>query len=483
MANVQLLTSWALLTGITIEPGVAVRSTGDTGLGVVYDGPGIAATDGEPSPFITVPADMIINSENIQRMARSQPRLAALLATAIDAYEPMPGEDAAAESRPLLDREIICRFLVYSMHDFKADKHQHEQQGNIFRQFLAFYPREGVLTPTTWTEPERLLLAATSIFRAVDAKRNKLESEFLAFEKVFSRVYPGESMTLHEYLLADFYISSRAMEMPSSTDRKVGLVPLVDFANHRAHVETNCKYEYLADGSIALVSVGRAVAAGDELVISYGDDKGAGEMLFSYGFVPAIETDDGFVADGALKLRIVPELEEDRAKEYLLGKPAVLEIRQDGASRTVEWTCDYLWLAIVGRRDGLELELVELVTGEDELRLSYNGRVVDTRAERWLDGLKQQMHDRTDTVADRTIGMWPVYYVRACVRVLELIEHTLEVPRVESDECRPAVVAVAEQCIAIETKVLRQAQATVRSQMETMYEAHRADIEWYMKHA
>ena len=64
------------------------------------------------------------------------------------------------------------------------------------------------------------------------------------------------------------------------------MVPCLDMANHASGDNTSALYETDSHGNAVLIlQEGEDLAPNDEVTITYGDEKGACEMLFSYGFI------------------------------------------------------------------------------------------------------------------------------------------------------------------------------------------------------
>jgi hypothetical protein len=73
------------------------------------------------------------------------------------------------------------------------------------------------------------------------------------------------------------------MDLPGTG---IALVPCIDMANHASRSRTNVNYEIDREGNSVIVLLpGQTPRKGKETVITYGDEKGECEMLFSYGFI------------------------------------------------------------------------------------------------------------------------------------------------------------------------------------------------------
>lgn len=65
------------------------------------------------------------------------------------------------------------------------------------------------------------------------------------------------------------------------------LLPWADFANHAPSCTSFFSLSTAAGAAAVVVRAERDYIAGDEAVVSYGE-KGSGELLVAYGFVPAV---------------------------------------------------------------------------------------------------------------------------------------------------------------------------------------------------
>lgn len=105
----------------------------------------------------------------------------------------------------------------------------------------------------------------------------------------------------------------------------------------------------------------------------YGDEKGACEMLFSYGFIEAgVET----ARDVLLSLDIPNDDPLRTAKRAVaVDAPGVrLYDTTDG----MQWESEYIWLICVNEEDGFEIDLVQTVTGDRELSASFKGQQISS---------------------------------------------------------------------------------------------------------
>ena len=157
---------------------------------------------------------------------------------------------------------------------------------------------------------------------------------------------------------------SRALDLPG-----IGhcMVPCMDMANHASGDSTSALYETDGDGNAILVlRDDNYMAPNDEVTITYGDEKGACEMLFSYGFIEStVQTarelflDLDMPNDDPLKL----------AKKAVAQSAPGFRLFLHGDS--TDWESSFIWLLCVNEEDGLEFKVLQNNDGERELQASW----------------------------------------------------------------------------------------------------------------
>lgn len=222
------------------------------------------------------------------------------------------------------------------------------------------------LLPTFWTPAELQLLIGTTLAPATGSKLKSLRREWdLVCESAENtRWYriAGSHLDFDDWLQVDAMYRSRALDYP-----QIGhcMVPCVDLANHSPHEGTIAIYEKdEASNAVLVLRDGKELAEGDEVTISYGDEKGACEMLFSYGFF-----DEGMDTAETLFLSlVVPESDTMRvAKMQSAGCAPGFKLI-DAGDGEVDWKGEFVWLLCVGEEDGLHFDVARTVDGEEEVQ-------------------------------------------------------------------------------------------------------------------
>ena len=162
---------------------------------------------------------------------------------------------------------------------------------NPFSEYVKFLPLK-IAIPTFWEDEERLLLMGTSLEAACISKLKSLDQEFTLLREKTSSIawcrqhwWDAENggLTFDEWKQVDAVYRSRALDLPGTGH---AMVPCIDMANHASGENTTALYDTDDDGNaVLLLRENKELNPGDEITITYGDEKGACEMLFSYGFI------------------------------------------------------------------------------------------------------------------------------------------------------------------------------------------------------
>lgn len=175
---------------------------------------------------------------------------------------------------------------------------------------------------------------------------------------------------LEDWALVDAWYRSRCLELPHTG---VAMVPGLDMANHSP--SPTAYYEEDGKGDVALLMrQDRGVSCGDEISISYGEAKSAGEMLFSYGFIDK----DSNAQEMTLHLNTLPDDPLAMAKLHVFGGPPAVKFFV--SNEEFSWDCQFVYLMCVNEEDGLDLQVVQDAEGNRHLRLFWQEDDVTERA-------------------------------------------------------------------------------------------------------
>jgi hypothetical protein len=300
-----------------------------------------------------------------------------------------------------------------------------------------------------------------------------LDREFSEFKEKSSSnfhwyklLWQDEVVESNDWALLDAWYRSRSLGLPKSGE---AMVPCLDFANHSD--AANAYYEETADEDVVLLlRPGATLEDGDEITISYGGDKSAAEMLFSYGFVgdgsnqtgghatalsmAADGTDSPTAANpssGSLMLPLSP-LENDPlagAKRFVMGRPPTVRVSQTAGQ--VTWDSPGALLMCLNEEDGLNFGYLRDNDGNEQLRMFWQDRDVTESA-----------HDAETLVGGHPLE--PVFRLRVATVVQETLSSALErmqaaeMPRAEaSPAVRGEVLEAAGRLREVECGILTEA--------------------------
>lgn len=148
-------------------------------------------------------------------------------------------------------------------------------------------------------------------------------------------------------------------------------------ANHSSNA--NAYYEQDGSGDVLLqLRPNQEIVAGTEVTISYGEEKSAAEMIFSYGFI-----DETAKETKSLVLDIQPLPEDPLGKAKLVafkGPPTVKVHVEEGE---VKWESPVVYLLCLNEEDGLEFKLLQETNGSrSALEVFWQGvNVTDSAAD------------------------------------------------------------------------------------------------------
>lgn len=278
---------------------------------------------------------------------------------------------------------------------------------------MKFLPLE--LLPTLWTASERALVAGTSLASATAAKLRSLEKEFTILkEQTQNIVWCSEywwnqehgALEFDDWKQVDAMYRSRALEFPGIGD---SMVPCIDMANHASGELTRARYDISQEGdALLLLRDDVRMNNGDEMTITYGDEKGACEMMFSYGF---IENDMEDARAIFLELDIPDDDPLGRAKRAVATcAPGVkLSKLTDG----IHWESDYVWLICVNEEDGFRIAITQMTDGRQQLEVQFEEHLLHDTA-----CLRECL---------QTHSLWEVFQLRAVSIIQDRIASQLRI--------------------------------------------------------
>jgi len=185
----------------------------------------------------------------------------------------------------------------------------------------------------------------------------------------------------------------------------------------------------------------------------YGDDKGACENIFSYGFLEEAMTTAKVMF---LDLDIPDDDPLRPAKMYVsTAAPGFRLFEQNG---TVAWESDHVWLVVVNEEDGLDFKIRQTMDGKREIQSFWKERELDTVK------LREQLEEDPS---------WDVFQLRATVLLQNRVDAQMETLKGSSDTKREATVrevpwTLAERLRSLELDMLERALSTLDSQVSVV---------------
>ena len=211
-------------------------------------------------------------------------------------------------------------------------------------------------------------------------------------------------LSFDDFKLVDAMYRSRALDLPGTGH---AMVPYIDMANHASGEDTVALYDTDINGNgILVIRDGKCVSPGDEVTITYGDDKGAGEMLFSYGFL-----EDNL--ENARELFLDLDIPDDDplklAKRTVFdAAPGFCLFLRNGI---ITWEGRFVWLSCVNEEDGLGIRMLQRSDGVHELAVT------------WKDQSIEGIHDLEKCMQKDV--MWEVFQLRATAIVQDRVHKQL----------------------------------------------------------
>lgn len=235
---------------------------------------------------------------------------------------------------------------------------------------------------------------------------------------------------------------------------------------------------------VLILMEGKELKKDEEVTITYGDEKGACEMLFSYGFI------DEFMESAETLFLSLAIPEDDNQKKAKMsfaqcapgfkiidtsGGRAEVAVGSDGADSSnpgdetthandsFDWTGDFIWLLCVGHDDGLEFRLAVTIDGQDEeVEALFNGQVVKSAI-----NLKHLLEGSP---------LWHVYRLRAVVILQQRVydqmqvlhstqEHMESVPHNDGVAVREQQYQLAMQLRRLEFELMSKAYEGLEAQV------------------
>ncbi|KAJ4396085.1 hypothetical protein N0V93_000302 [Gnomoniopsis smithogilvyi] len=355
--SLQALPAWMGFNNATLA-NIEIQQIQQKGNGLVTRA---SSADIGQSALINVPHDLVLNAEAVEEYAKEDSNFRAFL-------------DACGHKSP---RHDVLLFLLVQL-IVSSRPVERIALSNPWTEYVNFLD-DHVPVPTLWLEDDRMLLRGTSLESALNAKMLALTSEFDEIREKSSKIEFWNAalwettipVRLTDWYLVDAWYRSRVLELPRSGP---SLVPCLDMANHST--EASAYYEETPEGDVVLLPLtGKEFDSDEEVTISYGSDKSAAEMLFSYGFL----TPSSVARSITLPLSPLPDDPLGKAKIHVFSGMPSIQIKVVG--NKIDWSSPFAYLSCLNEEDGLHFKLLQSSDGDTELRMFWQEDDVTAKGE------------------------------------------------------------------------------------------------------
>ncbi|KAJ5950438.1 uncharacterized protein N7479_008851 [Penicillium vulpinum] len=406
---IESLPAWQRLNGVVVQ-GIAVHKVGSDQHGA-DKGSALIATeaqmssedDAKPKILLQIPSELVLSLETIHNHAKIDKYLREVL-------------DSLGDFGRTARGAILIFLLIQLSHSSPDLLPAHETVGisNPWTEYVKFLPPSFPL-PTFYTPEEQELLRGTSLAEALDAKFSSLEREFEQLRHATEGIAWCQQswwdektgvLTVDDWKYVDAAYRSRMLDLPGSG---LVMVPCIDMANHVSGDGVKALYDADSDGNAVLqLRWGKGIQPGEEVTISYGDEKPASEMIFSYGFLESGTTE---AREIFLNLDIPEDDPLGVAKSMFCRSNSGLRISAVEGSEEVTWESGLAWIACVNEEDGLHFGIAQTTDGDRELETTWKGEKIQSAS-----------HLRELLAAD---PLWEIFQLRAAVLLLDRLETQL----------------------------------------------------------
>jgi hypothetical protein len=144
--------------------------------------------------------------------------------------------------------------------------------------------------------------------------------------------------------------------------------------------------------------------------IRYGDEKGACENIFSYGFL-----EDSVTSAKTIFLDLDISIDDLLRPAKMAVNTAAPGFRISDKDGHVDWESDFVWLLAINEEDGLDFKLKQTIDGQTEIEAFWKDQGLDDTSK-----LRSYLEDDP---------LWDVYCLRVVVLLLNRIETQLKTLR------------------------------------------------------
>lgn len=192
-------------------------------------------------------------------------------------------------------------------------------------------------------------------------------------------------------------------------------------------------------------------------LVSYGDDKGACENIFSYGFL-----EDATTTAKAVFLDIdIPDDDPLRPAKIFVSEaaPGFRIFEQDN---DVSWQSDFIWLVVINEEDGLDFKVRQTIDGKREIQAFWKERELEV----------SKLHDYL-----QEDPAWDIFQLRATVLLQQRVELQIETLQgtqggtTDDASVREGPRKLAERLRALELALLERTVTVLDNQVSMFFSA------------
>lgn len=159
---------------------------------------------------------------------------------------------------------------------------------SVWYPYVKTFPST-TLSPLLWSSSEQeTLLKGTSLSEVVRQRTLFLEDEFADIMDSHAKELPSDVFTFEAFKTAFSVITARAIYLPSA--ELYALVPLADAVNFSG--DCGNQFEYSTEDQAVVLRVHKNHANGQQIFVSYGENRPNSDLLISYGLVDENNSND-----------------------------------------------------------------------------------------------------------------------------------------------------------------------------------------------
>lgn len=186
----------------------------------------------------------------------------------------------------------------------------------------------------------------------------------------------------------------------------------------------------------------------------YGDDKGACENIFSYGFL-----EDNVTSAKVIFIDLeIPDDDPLRPAKIFVSTAAP-GFRLFEVDNNINWESDFIWLVVINEEDGLDFKIRQTIDGKREIQAFWKEKELQDTSK-----LREYLQEDS---------MWELYQLRATVLLQQRVEMQIDTLQEMRGHRRESSIRempwrLAEQLRSLELSMLESARSVFEEQVRFM---------------